>query len=261
MRKLDFRAAMLLILTVFGMSSAFASRSMSPAVDSISITIYADLRDTTDLQSYDNSIMYITGHWTPPTSPGAGDWTFIVMDSIAPNIFKATFKYAPGQFAGNTGDDPDLLPDHPGWYFAPTNDWSTSEHVPAPCNVAWDIQRIFEINVTKADTVVAFKYGVCGPESLCDLDIPEICVTSVQSGITENGNIFPNPAIEFVTLKSSARINNVKIVDITGKTVQQLKVNGVSEVTFSVKNLHAQLYFVQYESANGKVSTSKLLKK
>ena len=181
---LAFIAFMFLIL--------IGKSGLASAQDLISITIICDMRDTTDLQSYDPSVMYLTGHWTPPTEPGKGDWTFFTMDSIAPNIFRYTFEYELGFFAGNEADDPDLLADCPGWYFAPTDDWSTAENVPAPCNVAWDIQRIFVINPDDPDTIVAFKYGVCEPEPLNDLGIPEYsAIDEVQD---RNLLIYPNPS-------------------------------------------------------------------
>jgi hypothetical protein len=277
MKKLNFlMGAMALIFT------ANIAVKAAPQADSITITVYLDCRDWKDIKavagaadsaanahnatqyaSYDPSVMYITGHWSPPTEPGKGDWTFIKMESIATDIFKVTFKYGVGQFAGNTTDDPDLLTDNPGWYFAPTNDWSTQEYVPAPCNVAWDVQRIFKINVNKPDTTVVFKYGVCEPQTLCSLDIASLCVAnSVNNTTNSNGvSIFPNPANDNILVKSANAISSLIIYDVTGKQVEKIKLNGASEASINISNLSSQLYFVQFNHTNGSLSTSKLFKR
>ena len=229
---LAFIAFMLLIL--IGKSGLTEVR----AQDSISITIIADCRDfgnivpggdtanghnASQFASYDPSVLFLTGHWTPPTAPGTGDWTFLTMDSIAPNIFRVAFKYGPGQFAGNEADDPDLLADCPGWYFAPTDDWSTQEWVPAPCNVAWDVQRIFVIDLDKPDTTVAFKYGVCEPEPLNDLGLAEYsAIDEVQD---QNLILYPNPSdgILYVDCSSFPSKAIIEVIDISGRVVKKIE--------------------------------------
>jgi hypothetical protein len=273
MRKFNF---LLGAMALFLMMST-AVKALSPQVDSITITIYADCRTWGDLTavtgspdssanahnltqyaSYDPAVLYITGHWSPPTVPGKGDWTFIKMDSVAPNIFKATFKYGAGYFAGNTADDPDLTANHPGWYFAPTNDWSTQENVPPPCNIAWNIQRIFAIDITNPDTVVAFKYGVCDPVSVASLGLgTNVKNTNVKSA----GQVFPNPAVNMVQLRSSSAVNNVKFYDLTGRNVKTVLMNGASNISVSVGNLPSALYFVEFNYSNGKSEISKFLKR
>ncbi|MBN2521259.1 MAG: T9SS type A sorting domain-containing protein [Bacteroidales bacterium] len=230
MKKFYFCAAILCFLL-----SLMTKNYVSAAP--VSITVYCDMRDTaslpddeaglknkTDLAAYDGTAMYITGHWSPESNPGTGDWSFIEMQLAEgkTDIWVVTFDYEPGYFQGNTDDDPELIVDHPGWYFAPTNDWGTAEWVPAPCNVAWDVQRIFEINIYDPDTTVAFKYGVCDPVDLCSLDIPEICVVDATSeiSISENISIYPNPnnGILNISISDNKEIS-LSIFDITGKAV------------------------------------------
>jgi hypothetical protein len=215
-----------------------------PAQDLINITIICDMRDTTDLQSYDPSVMYLTGHWTPPTEPGKGDWTFFTMDSIAPNIFRYTFDYELGFFAGNEADDPDLLPDCPGWYFAPTDDWSTAENVPAPCNVAWDIQRIFEINPDDPDTIVAFKYGKCDPEPLNDLGLPEYSAIDDVEG--QYLMIYPNPSngLIYVDLSSFTRKPVVQVYNVSGKLVYHTD-NASQKAVIDMTSMPNSVYLVR----------------
>jgi hypothetical protein len=275
MKNFNSRTVLLCIVMVLMAKVSFVSAA--PQVDSISITIYADCRSWADLvvtpgapdstanahnasqySSYDPAVMYITGSWTHPSTPGGTDWTFIEMDSIAPDIFKATFNYAPGQFAGNTGDDPDLTADHPAWYFCPTNDWSTNEWVPPTCNVAWDVQRIFEIDIIKADTVAAFKYGVCEPVSLASIGVEGPTGVSDISAFG-NVNIFPNPASESITLKNIGGATAMKIIDFTGKVVKEVNLSGIDDTMISTSDLPSQLYLVQFLFNNGKMSTAKLV--
>jgi len=249
------------------------------AQDSISITIYADCRDfgsitaepgTADSAAnahnaeqysyYDPYVMFITGHWTPPTAPGVGDWTFITMDSIAPHIFSVTFKYGVGHFAGNETDDSDLLADCPGWYFAPTNDWSTQEWVPAPCNVAWDVQRIFVIDVFNPDTVVAFKYGVCEPVPLESLGLPWL---GVNNDLNEsNIIIYPNPSdgIIYIDLSSFTSKSTIEVLDISGKVVNKLE-NAVEKATISLSGLPASLYLIRVSNGSTTLHKKVILNK
>lgn len=276
MKNFNSRTVLLCLAMILMTKLGFVNAA--PQADSISITIYADCRGWADItalpgadsvanahnasqySSYDPAVLYITGSWTHPSTPGGTDWTFIEMDSVAPDIFKAVFNYAPGQFAGNTGDDPDLLADHPAWYFCPTNDWSTNEWVPPTCNVAWDVQRIFIIDVNKTDTVVAFKYGVCEPVTVASLGLGgESGVNDVTS--SETVNIYPNPATESINLKNIGSASAMKIIDFTGKVVKEVNLGGMVETTVSISDLPSQLYFVQITYADGSMSTSKLVKK
>jgi hypothetical protein len=242
MKKINTLAFIALMFMILTANSGLAIAAI--ADDSLSITIICDMRDTTDLQSYDPSTMYLTGSWTPPTEPGLTDWTFFTLDSIAQHIFRVTFKYAPGQFAGNEADDPDLLADCPAWYFAPTDDWSTAENVPAPCNVAWDIQRIFYINLDDPDTIVAFKYGVCEPEPLTDLGLPE------YSGIDEvqdqNLLIYPNPSDGLIYVDCSSFSSNtlIDVMDISGRRVKRIE-NATGIAVIDVTGMPPSIYLVK----------------
>jgi arabinogalactan endo-1,4-beta-galactosidase len=146
--------------------------------DTLHVTIYADLRDTTSLTGYTRGKMYLTGDFTNL----GGNWNFISMEQIKNDIYRAKFDYIGGS----------LTNDSSAFYFAPTNDWSTSEKVPEPCNVKWKIQRAFYFDMTKNDTTVAFRYGKCPDENLANLGISTVTpnIKASQTSLT----IFPNPA-------------------------------------------------------------------
>jgi hypothetical protein len=275
MKKLNFLLGAIALM--FAMNTAVKA---VPQDDSISITIYADCRDfgnitavpgtadsaanahnASQFPSYDPYVMYITGSWTPPTAPGLTDWTFFTMDSIAPNIFRTTFKYAPGQFAGNTADDPDLLEDCPAWYFAPTNDWSTNEWVPAPCNVAWDVQRIFYIDIYKSepDTVVAFKYGVCDPVPLNSLGLPEF--SGIDQVNEQNLIVYPNPSdgMIYVDLSSFPSSALIEVFDVSGKVVNKIE-NASGKVTVNINGMPSSIYLIRISDGISSVSKKIILK-
>ncbi|MBN1413481.1 MAG: T9SS type A sorting domain-containing protein [Bacteroidales bacterium] len=253
------------VLGVLALTFALNTAFKAAAQDSISITIYADCRDFENITaepgspdsaanahnasqyvSYDPAVLYLTGSWTPGPTPGDPNWTFFTMDSIAPHIFSVTFKYAPGQFAGNEADDPDLLEDCPAWYFCPTNDWSTAEYVPAPCNICWDVQRIFYIDVYQPDpdTVVAFKYGVCDPVPLESLGLPWL---GVNDAVNENNLIiYPNPSdgVIHVDLTSFAPVASIEVLDLAGRVVSTMK-NASGKVTLNITGMPSSLYFIR----------------
>jgi hypothetical protein len=274
MKKLNFLLGA--IALVFIMNTAVKA---APQDDSISITLYADCRDfgnitavpgtadsaanahnASQFQYYDPAVLYLTGHWTPGPTPGDPNWTFFTMDSIAPNIFSVTFKYGVGHFPGKEAEDPDLLPDCPGWYFVPTNDWSTQEWVPAPCNVAWDIQRIFVIDVYNPDTVVAFKYGVCDPVPLESLGLPWL---GVNDAVNEsNLFIYPNPSegIINVDLSSFAPKASVEVLNITGKVVNRTA-NATGKITVDLSGMPSSIYLIRVSNGIKTINKKVILNK
>jgi hypothetical protein len=277
MKKINFFKLLMLMVFTIGLTTKLVSAISAPVADSITITIYLDCRDWKNMTAtpgspdsaanahnisqrsqYDPSVFYLTGHWTPPTEPGKGDWTFFTMQTTAvTDVFKVTFKYGVGHFPGKTSEDPDLKADCPGWYFCPTNDWGTNEWVPAPCNKAWDVQRVFCIDITKPDTTVAFKYGVCEPVPLSSLGL--------GLGINQTNlipfSVSPNPTTNQITIKNSQVISTIKLYDFTGKLVKLLQVNGQKEITVSLDGMPAQLYLLQAQQIDGKLYTTKISKK
>lgn len=76
-------------------------------------------------------------------------------------------------------------------------------------------------------------------------------------------NVYPNPAKDFVNVifNANANINQISIIDITGKEIikQQLNLGiGLNETTISLNNLNAGVYFLSIISEN-KIETQKLI--
>lgn len=178
------------------------------------VTIYADLRDTTSLTNYTSGKMYLTGDFTNP----GGNWSFIEMEQVKPHIYKAQFTYTSGS----------LTNDSTAFYFAPTNDWATSEKVPEPCNLKWGIQRAFFFDMTKADTVVAFRYGKCPAEDVVNLGLTT--GLSEQLASQTSLKVFPNPLSD-------------------GMLNVAFKTDKAAKVLLSVYNIYGQLVFAENQKA------------
>jgi len=91
-------------------------------------------------------------------------------------------------------------------------------------------------------------------------------VIAPQSGISVKSSIldlhleaFPNPTIDFVTLKTTTDITKTTIYNILGKQLAVIKGTGTS-VQIDLSSYQSGTYFVKVHSANN-VSTLKLIKK
>ena len=89
-----------------------------------------------------------------------------------------------------------------------------------------------------------------------------------EVGIDENNsattiNVFPNPANEVLNIHiSSKSLENtlLNIVDISGKTVQTVTLNGSNQISVSLEGINAGVYFIEMVNANGKL-VKKFIKK
>jgi hypothetical protein len=94
-----------------------------------------------------------------------------------------------------------------------------------------------------------------------DLKIDNIYFKSqVATGIKTKqviSQLYPNPAIDNVTIESPDNISSVLITDILGKMVREEKLVNGTKTSFSVNGLHPGLYFVTINTS----SNSKIVKK
>jgi plastocyanin len=77
------------------------------------------------------------------------------------------------------------------------------------------------------------------------------------------GMVFPNPATNFITYQSkgTSAINEIRIIDFTGKTVKILQKPDVSEyqIKIDIGNLDRGIYFIIVKSGDG-IESGKFLK-
>ncbi len=77
--------------------------------------------------------------------------------------------------------------------------------------------------------------------------------------VTDNSiNIYPNPAVNFVTINSDSTINSIQLYDVQGRLLQT-KIENQTEVTFDISNQSNGIYFFKIQSDNG-VKVVKLIK-
>jgi len=77
------------------------------------------------------------------------------------------------------------------------------------------------------------------------------------------GKLYPNPATDYITyqIKGTSVVHEIKIVDITGKTVKILQKPEVSDyqVIIDIANLNKGIYFILVKSDDG-IESGKFLK-
>ena len=79
------------------------------------------------------------------------------------------------------------------------------------------------------------------------------CTTSIPELPSFDLVLFPNPAKSQVSVVSDAEIRDIRIVDLSGKTVQQLSVNGLNALEINIEEMPRGLYLVEIISNKGRV--------
>lgn len=120
------------------------------------------------------------------------------------------------------------------------------------------------------DVKFAFRYFVTdGGTNGSNSDIIGIDTFSVdrptattQDFFASNFSIQPNPVNDVFTLtaKNGSAIENIKVIDINGRVVNEINVSGSESIQVNVSDLNSGVYFVKVQSELG-VGTSKIVKK
>ena len=82
-------------------------------------------------------------------------------------------------------------------------------------------------------------------------------VITVKNNIAELFSIYPNPAVDFVTIKTSPNSStkiNYRLINSNGKLVKEGNISGAS-IKINLENVAAGLYFIKVTDANGKAET------
>jgi len=120
------------------------------------------------------------------------------------------------------------------------------------------------------DCKFAFRYWVTnGGPSGANSNIIAIDTFSVdrptantQSFFASNFSIQPNPVNDIfnLTAKNNIAIENIKVLDINGRIVNEINAVNSDNVQVNVSNLNAGVYFVKVQTEQG-LGTSKIVKK
>lgn len=116
---------------------------------------------------------------------------------------------------------------------------------------------------------IAFRYYVTnGGTSGDNSDLIGIDTFSVDRNLgteeffADNFSIYPNPVkdVFYLTAKNQTAIQNVKVIDMNGRTVNEMNTSDVSELQLNIADLNAGVYFVKVQSESG-VGTTKIVKR
>lgn len=95
------------------------------------------------------------------------------------------------------------------------------------------------------------------------LDTIEVTVTGAAGTNDASASVFavfPNPATNVITVSGTdALVNGIELIDLNGRTVKTLKVNGLSETQVNISDLSAGVYMMNISSDKG-VATKKIVK-
>lgn len=88
-----------------------------------------------------------------------------------------------------------------------------------------------------------------------------LIITHQPENITGENNvkIYPNPVSGILNIESSVDIEEISLIDITGKNVMVLRNSGKS-TSLDLRDMENGLYFIHITDANGTVKVSKILK-
>jgi PKD repeat protein len=101
----------------------------------------------------------------------------------------------------------------------------------------------FTINVVSPQTITGFVTGIESPELASDVAI------------------FPNPFTDFITISDkTASQSEYNVFTIEGRKVLSGSIYGTNQLV-SVSSLSSGIYFLQFISKEGKISTQKIVKK
>ena len=111
--------------------------------------------------------------------------------------------------------------------------------------ISGETSQIFTATVNGTYAVAITENG-CVDTSLCYT----VTISDVETITTSDITIYPNPAHDFVVIENSKfKIQNLEVLDITGKTIKQLTVNN-SEFKIQVGDLKQGIYFIKLTTNN-----------
>lgn len=88
---------------------------------------------------------------------------------------------------------------------------------------------------------------------LDDVKIINNGVANVDSHLSSQFSVFPNPATNVVTITNSAgsSLNSVTITDINGRTVKSVELNGAADAQINIADLSIGMYIMTISSDKG----------
>ncbi len=92
------------------------------------------------------------------------------------------------------------------------------------------------------------------PRYLADITMAgDECITSVTKIKESTILVYPNPFIDQVTLAANEKINEIRIVDITGKEIRRVSVSTSETVNIYVGDLTSGTYLIEIFTESGRI--------
>ena len=142
------------------------------------------------------------------------------------------------------------------------NDASTYVAISEPVALTNDAQSIqLPISLTANAKFIAVKISTTAPHSAAGID--NFVLTPETAGVNDLNQVkvqvYPNPAANQLTISSDETIQDVKIFNVSGQLVQNIKMNSKTS-TVNVSALKSGVYIAQIQTEKG-IQTVKVLKK
>lgn len=101
-----------------------------------------------------------------------------------------------------------------------------------------------------------FEQGLWSTESIL---FSTECGLNLDENQVENIRIFPNPVIDFLSIRTTSDINEIEIISILGQQILSIKVYQ-KITTLDLSILQNGVYFLKFKG-NDEVKTVKIIKK
>jgi hypothetical protein len=175
------------------------------------------------------------GVWITGAMTGTS-WKILAMTNLGNNIYSYTTQLAPG--------------DSGAYYFMNDDVWGSRESVPVACRKWWNSDRGYKMEYK--DTVFAYKWATCSG------------IATAMGYLKNRENnpvtVFPNPSSGSIniTINKPNDLDNIELVDITGKIVKQIDDNsGFNSKNVILNGLNKGLYVLRFKFSN-KTITQKI---
>lgn len=85
------------------------------------------------------------------------------------------------------------------------------------------------------------------------VDASEECITSIEDPEKASFLVYPNPVTDVVNIAGDLDISDIRVVDLSGRTVFQQSANGLRTLQISTADLPSGLYLLEIYTSSGRV--------
>ena len=126
------------------------------------------------------------------------------------------------------------------------------------CNTTLS-KTTFDINDGGNNEVVLTMTDRCGNSATDTINVEVVLYNNIEKAKTSEINIYPNPATNYFSVESNiTSIDKLKIVNINGQMVKEIKANNYNDIQVNISDLKSGLYFIKIITDNYSI-TKKLI--